>query len=203
MTVFEDRASENDGLMFRPLTVWTVVICYVVVGVSLFAFDYAKNTALIDPIDPRFRSLMIGAGAFVGVWLAAVIWDAWKMGITLRRPPPQGIFALLQLAALVVASGFAGGFVADLFVEWRGFHGLEPPARQEAFEVIEHHVGMRAPDWLDLRGPSGSHLSVSCPLQACSGVSTGSRLELSVETGRGGLERVVLPKHMRDHLLRG
>jgi hypothetical protein len=204
MTAFEDSTGDDDdSLVFRPLTIWIVVICYSLAGIGLFAYHYAKGTALTAPIDPLFRSLMGGAGAFVGVWLAAVIRDAWDMGITFRGPVPRGVYALVQLLALVVASGFAGGFVADVLVEWRAFRGLEPAAKQEAFEVLEHHFGTRAPDWLDLEAASGSRFSVNCPLQACSGVPKGSKLELSVETGRGGVERIVLPRHMRDHLLRG
>lgn len=109
----------------------------------------------------------------------------------------------MQLLALVVASGFAGGFIAHVLVEWRAFRGFEPAAKQEAFDVLEHHFGIHAPDWLDLKAPSGSRFSLNCPLRACSGVPKGSKLELSVETGRGGVERVVLPRHMRDNLLRG
>lgn len=133
MTAIEDSTSDDDyRLIFRPLAIWIVVICYSIAGIGLFAYHYVKGTALLAPIDPLFRSLMVGAGAFVGVWLAAVIWDAWKTGITFRGPVPQGVYAIVQLLALVVASGFAGGFIAHVLVEWRAFRGFEPAAKQEA-----------------------------------------------------------------------
>lgn len=87
MTAIEDSTSDDDyRLIFRPLAIWIVVICYSIAGIGLFAYHYVKGTALLAPIDPLFRSLMVGAGAFVGVWLAAVIWDAWKTGITSEGP---------------------------------------------------------------------------------------------------------------------
>ena len=112
---------------FRPLTVWTVVIGYVVTALTLFLIADGKRTVLIEPAVPEFHWFMIGVGAVVGACLAPVIWDAWTMGITSERRTPEGFFAVVQLVALVVAAGFAGDFVADLLIEKAAFFGLNAP----------------------------------------------------------------------------
>lgn len=204
MNVLDDCARVFGGEpIFRPRTVWTLVIFYVIAGVGLFLIHLAKRTALIEPTAPIFHSSMIALGAFVGVFLAAVVRDAWTMGFGFGRPVPEGFSALLQLVALVGASSVSGGFVADLLVEGASFGCFDAATRRETVEVIEHHRALRSSDWLDLKARSGSIFSVNCGFDACRGVPRGSRVEITVQIGRNGVERAIVPPRLRDHIVGG
>ena len=196
--VFEKKSK----LIFSPLVAWAGVAFYIFIAIGLILSYFGKHTALMEPVNPQFRAIMNGAGVFIGVLLAAVIHDVWALGFNMFRPVPKGIFAALQLMALVIASFFGGGYVADLWTEWRAFHGLHPLERVEAFFVVQHHSMTRAPDWLDLRNAPGSEkFSIGCGWSSCYGVRTGSWIQIPVQTGRGGLRRAVLPLNSRDTLL--
>ena len=89
------------------------------------------RTALLAPIDPDYRATMIGVGAFVGVLLAAVEHDGWRLGIgRIRGGIPTGSFAAPSMVVMVLICAIDGDDVAAQLMEWRAFHGLHPRSEQ-------------------------------------------------------------------------
>lgn len=185
------------GLMFSPLTDWMVVITAGIIGTGLILFNQYRTVGLIDPVDPVLRSTAIGIGVFIGVLLAAVTTDAWKLGIDFR-PPPRGPMAIISLLVLVGACGFGGDMLAGVAVEWRAFRNITPQIHEEAFTVTDTTAGIRRSDLVELRSDGGSIFDLNCFNDVIGALRVGDRLLLKVETGRQGVERTSLPYHAAD-----
>lgn len=194
-----DHALEepNSRLIFSPVTDWIVVVTAGTIGTCLILFSMNRTDALVHPIDPDVRSIAIGIGVFIGVVLAAVTTDAWKLGIGFSRPP-RGPMAVVSLLVLIGACGFGGNMLAGVATEWRAFHGLSPGSHDEAFTVLATTAGMRTADWVDLRSEDGSAFSLNCFNDVLGALRVGDRIILPVETGRAGIERTRLPSHAED-----
>ncbi|MDB5672967.1 MAG: hypothetical protein JWO25_3926 [Alphaproteobacteria bacterium] len=191
----QQRAREVDAqLLFTRRTIHIVYFAAILIGGALFLTHLTRRTALIAPIDANFHAFMIGLGVFVGILTAAVANDAWKIGIGVseRRPQPRGLYALFSLLALVAICGIGGDYVAALLVEWRAFHGIAPPAQDAMFTIVERHRS-RTGAWIELEAASGLRFSAACGDAIYASVADGERVILPVETGRGGVQRVLLP----------
>jgi hypothetical protein len=191
----EQRARGIEAtLRFGRRTIWTVYAVAAVVGGGLFLRSRIHHAALMAPINPSFHALMIGIGVFVGVVLAAVEYDGWQLGIgRVRGGIPTGLGALICMLVMVALCAIGGSFVAGQIVEWRAFHGIDPPVAEEVFTVIGRDSS-RSGDWLDLQPAlGGKSFSISCSDEMYAAVSPGDRLILPTQTGRGGVRRVSLP----------
>ena len=114
-----------------------------------------------------------------------------------RRPSPKGASAVIAMAALVAASGFAGNFIAARLWEWQAFHGVRPQTADVDFTVLSKHSS-RSGYWIDLQSlPAVPDLSVISSSRTYFAVEPGERIILSVETGRWGTQRVTLPDDPR------
>ena len=191
----QSRALEAT-LMFGRGTIRFVYVGASATGVGLILWSLVNRSALLTPVGPGFRALMIGVGVFLGIIVAAVEREAWLLGFGGRRAP-KGVFVVVAMAALVVASGFGGDFVARKLWEWRAFHGLHPGRVDRIFTVVARSSG-RGGDALDLQDLStGRIVSISCSDQIYAATRIADRLILPVESGCGGVQRVTLPA-LRD-----
>lgn len=181
-------------LLFRRGTIRVVHGAAIAAVFLLVFWAKMKNTALVTPVSPDFRALLIGVGVFLGVLLAVVEREGWQLGIGGGRfGPPSGILVPFSMLVIVVASGFGGNFVAAAAWEWQAFHGLRGPVKERIFTVAARHSTRRG-EWLDLQtSPSAASISINCSFGVYEAVQPGDRLLLSVETGRGGVQRVALP----------
>ena len=187
------------GLFFAPRTDWIVVILASLLGGGLLLFATARPTALLTPVDPGLRAGAIGAGVFVGVLLAAVASDAWKLGIAFtRRAAPRGIAAAVSLLVLIGACGMGGDTLAAYGVEWRAFHGLVPIVRDQGFRVTSRNQSMRFGDSIELVSDGGAQVTLHCQPNVYAAVAVGDRLVLPVETGRDGVQRMTLTNDPRQ-----
>ena len=192
------RAAQG-SLIFSPLTDWIVVILASLLGGGLLLFATARPTALLTPVDPGLRAGAIGAGVFVGVLLAGVATDAWKLGIAFtRRPAPRGIAAMVSLLVLIGACGMGGDTLAAYGVEWRAFHGLVPIVRDQGFRVTNRNQSIRFGDSLELVSDGGAQVTLHCDPHVFAAVAVGDRLVLPVETGRDGVQRMTLTSDPRQ-----
>lgn len=190
----EERARAIEAtLMFSRRTIRLVYVGANAVGVALILWSRLNRTALLTPVAPDFRAFMIGLGVFLGVLVATVEREAWLLGFGGRRAPSRGVFTAIAMAALVVASGFGGDFVARKLWEWRAFHGLRQAGVDHVFTVVSRYDG-RGGDSLELQDPSAARrFSITCSYRTYLATRVGDRLILPVETGRGGARRVTLP----------
>ena len=187
------------GLFFSPRTDWIVVILASLLGGGLFLFAISRHSALLTPVDPGIRAGAIGAGVFVGVLLAGVTTDAWKLGIGFgRRPAPRGIVAALSLVVLIGVCGFGGDTLAAYGVEWRAFNGLAPVVRDQGFRVTNRHQSMRYGDSIELVSDGGAQVTLHCAPDVYAAVAVGDHLVLPVETGRDGVQRMTLTEDPRQ-----
>lgn len=200
MRALEDRPPEQTSDPIFPVkTVYVGGLLYLVIGTLIVVDWELRHTALIDPVDPLFRAIMSSVGAFTGVGFAAIVRDGWTLGIGLFEPVPKKIYGAVQLVALVGASYFAGGYVADGWTEWRAFYGVQPASRKEAFFVNKYNWHSRgAPSTLDLSNANGSlRFTIDCGLTSCRGVRSQSWIMVDIQTGRGGVQRASLPPYSK------
>ena len=193
----EERAREIEaGLMFGRRAIWTIYAAAGAFGAIVAIHALLNRSALLAPINPNFHAAMIGLGVFIGVILAAVEHDGWKLGIgRVQGGIPKGPFALLCMAAMVLLCGVGGSFLAKQAVEWQAFHGLEPASVETMFTVTGKYAG-RSSRSLDLEeSPNGYQISIECPRYLYYAVHRGDRLFLPVQTGRGGVRRLLLPSN--------
>lgn len=192
------RREIEAGLMFRRRTIWIVHGSMIASVVGFYLWAMLSRTALLTPIGPNFRAVMIGFGVFLGILVAAVEREAWLLDLGCgRRQPPKGFGAVIAMAVLIAASGFAGNFLAAQLWEAQAFHGVTPARADSVFTVIGRH-NSRNGDWLELAPAEGSPaFSIDCSSETYFALSDGDRLVLTVETGRGGVQRVTLPP-LRD-----
>lgn len=184
------------ALMFSRGTTWSVYIGANAVAVGLVLWSVLNRSALLTPVGPDFRASMIGLGVFLGILVAIVEREAWLLGFGGRRRPKGG-FVVVAMAALVVASGFGGDFVAKKLWEWHAFQGLRPATVDLSFTIVARSSG-RGGAALELQDSStGQDVSIGCSDQMYRATQVGDRLVLPVETGRGGARRVKLPA-LRD-----
>lgn len=183
-------------LMFSRTTIRTVYVGTSAIGVGLILWAMLSRSALLTPVDPDVRAIMIGLGVFLGVLVAVIEREAWLLGFGGRRAP-KGAFVAVGMLALIGASGFGGNFLAAKLWEWHSFHGLHPARVDRDFTIVSRSSG-RSGSALALRDSvSGKTFSISCSDAMVGASQDGDRLILPVETGRGGVQRVMLPT-LRD-----
>ena len=193
-----DATRDNDvhPLFSRP----AVIAAYVVaglIGLLLAISAGTHSTRLVQPIDPSFHAAMVGLGVFVGIVLATIAIIGRTLGIGIgmgaQSPLRQQIAAIFIPVLIVGLCGVAGSYTAERMVEWRAFHDLTPESVDTEFAIVGK-THSKSSYGLKLR-PAGTDYSFSI---GCSGsiyyaVAAGDRLILSVEIGRGGVERTQLP----------
>lgn len=190
----EQRARDIEATqMFDGRTIWSVYAVAGTFGGGLWLRSQFHHTALLAPIDATFHAVMIGFGVFVGMLLAAVERDGWRLGIgRVKGGIPTGAFAILCMAVMIVISGVGGSYLAGQLVEWRAFHGIPVVLNDRAFEVVSLER-TKSGNWLYLRADaSGRTVSISSGFGSYP-VRTGERLLLPVQVGRDHVERVTLP----------
>ena len=204
MIVLGDRERPNRAMwLFAPTLSTTIVGCGAAAAALLFLSYETRHTALVAPVNPQFRAIMASIGAFAGVWIAAIVRDIARGDNARTGRVANTFWAPVKLAGLVVLGGCCGAYAAELATEWRAFHGLRPDTRSEVFTVVDFRFGPKGPDWLELRAsPSTASFRINCGLRHCRGIAVGDRLPLSIETGRGGVERAVLPNYPYSQVLR-
>lgn len=193
--IYEDAApDELDGSVFSKSFAYCGGVIYIITGLFIFVDWYSRHTVLLAPVDQNFHAAMSSAGVFIGIIFAALIRDCWIFGFGLFGTAPKGISAIVQLSVLVGASYFAGGYVADAWVEWRAFHGITPVSREEAFYISKYDRRRRAPSTLNLRNAAGSMIfTIDCGITSCLGIYAGNWIAVKIETGRSGIQRASLP----------
>ena len=194
----EERSREiTSTLMFRRRTIRIVYIGANTIGLALLAWGVLNRSALLTPVAPNFRAGMIGLGVFLGVLVAMVEREAWLLGAGGRRAPPRGVMTGIAMLVLVVASGFAGDFVARKLWEWQAFHALHAAGVDRSFTIVSRHSG-RSGESLELQDQAaGAPFTIPCSYPMYLATQVGERVILPVETGRGGARRVTLPA-LRD-----
>lgn len=166
-----------------------------------------ENYRLVSPVDPNFRSAMLIGGACVGALVMIL-----TRRVTLTEDVLDGamsgdikyqVAALFILASPIAVGGFSGYESAALLVECHAFYGTQPSVLQQVFFVEKHTVNRKGPDWLYLRQTSiPDRIPISCGYKSCRTVEVGDRLQLQVESGRDGVQRVSLPMNLVDTLIR-
>jgi hypothetical protein len=112
-----------------------------------------------------------------------------------RSPVIAAIFIPLLLVAL---GGYAGSYTAERIVEWKAFHGITPQTVDTEFTVVGKLHG-KSSYGLKVK-PLGSEdvVSLGCSASIHDAVAIGDQLTLTVEIGRGGVERTQLPASLSD-----
>lgn len=181
--------------MFSRTTIRVTYGGAMAIGLALKIASLFGRTALVAPIDPNLHAAGIGFGVFCGIMLAAIEHEGWKIGLCMRtgRPAPAGAAAALLMAAVVVLGGIAGSYMARCAYEWHAFHGLKPNAEKTSFTVTgwDQH---RSSEYLEVQAyPGGRTIKLSTTDTAYQAVQQGDHVMLPVQTGRGGVQRVLLP----------
>lgn len=190
--------------MFGRRTIWSIYAIAGLAGGALYLRSQLHRTALLAPIDPSLHAAFIGLGVFIGILIAAIEWDGWRLGIgRVRGGIPTGLGALVCMIVMIGLCGIAGSYVAGQLVEWEAFHGFPAVTSDATFLVTGRH-STRSGNWLELQAEaSGYHFSIGCGLADYPGLAPGDRILLPVQTGRGGVQRVTLRPvqailHVRD-----
>ena len=188
----EEARAIEPRLMFSRTTIRAVYIGVIAAGIGLVLWAAFSNSALLTPVDPNLRAGLIGLGVFLGVLVAVIEREAWLLGFGGQRAP-KGIFVGVAMLALIALGGFGGDFVASKIWEWRAFHGIHPIAADRAFTVLMRSNGRSGGSLRLSDSATGQAFRIGCTGAMVAATRDGDRLLLTVETGRGGVERVSLP----------
>jgi hypothetical protein len=194
-----DRTAGDIGshpLFSRP----AVFAAYGVAGliaILLLISIGSHSAALVQPIDPGFHAALIGLGVFVGVVLAAITTVGRTLGIGTggRSPLMAAIFIPLLITGLC---GYTGSYAAERIVEWKAFHGMTPRTVDTDF-VVTGRLHGKSSYGLKLKAAGSDYeFSLGCIGSIYEAVAIGDHLTLTVEIGRGGVERTQLPASLSE-----
>ncbi len=151
---------------------------------------------LVQPLDPRLEAGAVFLGLLAALLLGgAVLWRVLARG---TEPGARGIVDVL--AALGVVGFRLPMLLLRDGVQIVSFAGLAPPAHVAQFVVTGTHY-----DWWARRGgcyvdvrmlDGGDAIALPATNAAYDAVRPGERVELPVETGRRGVQRVMAPRRV-------
>lgn len=186
------------GADARPLfSKRAIAIVFVLAIVMAVGFGIAAGTdrsELLDHIDPDLQAGAIGAGVFVGLVFDAMIVSAWRQGIAFASRSTGGSIRLAIL--LVVLPGIcalAGTYTARRIVEYRAFHGLPVETVRMDFTVTGVNSGKSGQSLSLIGAPGERTVRLGIDRATWRAAQTGDDVLLPVQTGRGGVRRMVPP----------
>lgn len=151
---------------------------------------------LIQPLDPRLEDGAVFFGLLAALLLGgAVLWRVLAKG---TEPGARGIVNVLAAMGVV-------GFKLPMLllrdgVQIVSFAGLAPPAHVAQFVVTGAHYDWwvrRGGCYVDVRMLDGGYaIALPATNAAHDAVRPGERIELPVETGRRGVQRVMAPNRV-------
>jgi hypothetical protein len=175
--------SSHDPVAFR-------VVCAGVGGSSAIALLQRAN--LVDPSPVWTTGLGAVVGFSIGAWLSVRVYR--NAGENLSRRQMLGLFALPLLAI------FFGTFSARFLFEAAAFGGIDGPSVNALGTVASKDTKWQNKATISL-GPNGRHVQVRTAPELYSTLepwrSPGRDcLKLTIETGRWGVRRVILPNYL-------
>ena len=184
-------AKTNDGL---PLGLSTRIIVLVFVGLILL-LGSVERANLVDPIPLALTvgSAAIGLGG--GAWLSFKIRPPSYMG-TLRRT--------LAHVAIPIFAAFMATFLARVGVEAAAFAGLRPTGRPIEAQVTSKYRQRIGPTVAEVSfGPGTRTVDIPVSAELYGRLEPWRQpgrdcLDLTVELGRWGLRRAMLPRRFLD-----
>ena len=175
----------------------------------------SNHVELVQPIGLGVEALAIALGILIGVVLAEAWTVAWRQGhmmflsrlslgsgvtrtghnVRSDARASRSLSGWLLMLVLVVGAVLTATRLAREVVMWRAFVGVTAVAVPEPFTIVgKVREGRRTRAHLEVRLATGGRtFNVRVSADAFASARLGATLSLPVETGRGGIQRMVPP----------
>jgi hypothetical protein len=174
-----------------------------------------NHIELVQPISTSIQTLAVVLGVFVGAVLAQAWMVAWRQGhmkflsrlslgcgvtatghnVRSDERASRSLGGWLLTLVLAVGAVLTATKLAREAVMWHAFAGATTTVAPERFTIVgKIHEGRRTRAHLEIRLATGGRtFNFQVSTEAFASAQRGKTLLLPVETGRGGLQRMVPP----------